>query len=310
MNISGVLPIDKPEGPTSHDIVSEVRKRLGLKKVGHAGTLDPFASGLLLVGVGNGTRVLEYLMNHSKVYHVKMRLGIITDTFDITGQIMEERPVDCSTDQILSVIKSFVGRYTQIPPAYSARKYKGERLYELARKGRIIRLPPREVTIYKIEDITIDGNDVSFTTEVSPGTYIRSLCMDLGYALGCGATTLKLRRVSIGPFKVDNAIDIFKVSHHEILSHLLDLSRVLSMPRIYVKTSGFEKIIDGATLRAQDVENFEDFSKNSLVQVIYKDRLIAIARTQRSSTFTRTLIRQNRNEPLFKPVKVLKENQE
>lgn len=308
MNRSGVLLIDKPEGPTSHDIVNEVRRKLGVKKIGHAGTLDPFASGLLLIGVGNGTRVLEYLMNHSKVYHVKMRLGIITDTFDITGQIMEQRPVNCSIDQILSSVKSFVGTHTQVPPAYSARKYKGERLYELARSGRIIRLPPKEVTIYRIEDVTIDGSDVSFTAEVSPGTYIRSLCMDIGYALGCGATTLKLRRVSIGPFKVDEAIDIFKISQQEIPNHLLDLSRVLSMPKVYLKTSGYEKIIDGVTLRVQDVENFEEFSKNSLVQVIYQDRLIGIARTQRSSTFMKTLIRQNRNEPLLRPIKVLKES--
>lgn len=308
MNISGVLLVDKPQGPTSHDIVNEIRKKLQMNKVGHAGTLDPFASGLLVIGIGNGTRILEYLMNHSKVYHVKMRLGIITDTFDITGQIMEQRPVNCSTDQILSAVKSFTGTYTQIPPAYSARKHKGERLYELARKGKIIRLPPKQVTVYKIEDIVIDGNDISFTTEVSAGTYIRSLCMDIGYALGCGATTLELRRISIGPFRVDEAIDVLKNDQQEIFTHVLSLSTVLDMPKVYVKDLGYEKINNGVTLRVHDVEDFEEFSKNDLVQVIYQHQLIGIAKTQRSSTFIKTLIKQNRNEPLLKPIKVLKEN--
>ncbi|HEY8540865.1 MAG TPA: tRNA pseudouridine(55) synthase TruB [Pseudothermotoga sp.] len=308
MNKSGVLLVDKPEGPTSHDIVNEVRKRLKIEKIGHTGTLDPFASGLLIIGIGNGTRILEYLMNHNKIYRVKMRLGIITDTFDITGQVMEERSVDCSTEQILNVIKSFVGTYKQVPPAYCARKYKGERLYELARQGKIIRLPPKQVTIYKIEDISIDGNDISFTADVSAGTYIRSLCMDIGYVLGCGATTLKLRRISIGPFTVDKAIDILKADQQEILNNLLDLSRVLDMPRVYLRDCGYEKIIHGNTLKVKDLKSFEDFPKDSLVQVIYQGQLISIAKTQRNSTFVRTLIEQNRNEPLLKPIKVLKEN--
>lgn len=308
MNKSGVLLVDKPEGPTSHDIVNEVRKRLKIEKIGHAGTLDPFASGLLIIGVGNGTRILEYLMNHNKIYRVKMRLGIITDTFDITGQVMEQRSVDCSTEQILNVIKSFVGTYTQVPPAYCARRYKGERLYELARQGKIIRLPPKQVTIYKIEDISIDGNDISFTADVSAGTYIRSLCMDIGYALGCGATTLKLRRISIGPFTIDKAIDILKADQQEILNNLLDLSRVLDMPRAYLRDCGYEKIINGNTLRVKDLKSFENFSKDSLVQVIYQGQLISIAKAQRNSTFVITLIEQNRNEPLLKPIKVLKEN--
>lgn len=308
MNISGILLVDKPEGPTSHDIVNEVRKKLGIRRVGHAGTLDPFASGLLILGIGNGTRILEYLMNHSKVYQVRMRLGIITDTFDITGKVVEQRSVDCSADQILSTVRSFVGTYTQVPPAYSARKYKGEKLYELARQGKIIRLPPKQVTIYRIDDVVIDKDDVCFTAEVSAGTYIRSLCMDIGYALGCGATTLKLRRVSIGPFNVDQAVAISKVDQKEISDHMIDLSKVLQMPKIYVKDCGYQRMINGTTLRVQDVESFEEFPKNSLVQVIYKDQLVGIARTQRTSNFVRTLIKLGRNEPLLKPTKVLKEN--
>lgn len=308
MSKSGVLLVDKPEGPTSHDVVNQLRKILKMRRIGHAGTLDPFASGLLILGIGNGTRILEYLMNHNKVYQVKMRLGIITDTFDITGKVVEQRPVNCSTDQILAALKSFIGTYTQIPPAYSARKYKGEKLYELARQGKIIRLPPKQVTVYRIEDIVIDKNDIFFTTEVSAGTYIRSLCMDIGYLLGCGATTLKLRRVSIGPFRVDEAIDIFKVDQSEILDHLLNLSDVLSMPKVRVKGCGYEKILNGNALRVNDVEEFEEFPKNCLVQIIYKNQLISIAKSERASTFVRTLIEQNRNEPLFKPIKVLKEN--
>ncbi|MEJ5229735.1 MAG: tRNA pseudouridine(55) synthase TruB [Pseudothermotoga sp.] len=306
---SGILLTDKPEGPTSHDVVNEVRKKLKLKKVGHAGTLDPFASGLLVLGIGSGTRILEYLMNHNKVYLVTMRLGLITETFDITGQVVEERPVNLSIERIIKALKSFIGSYMQVPPAYSARRYKGERLYELAREGKIIRLPPRQVTVYRIEQITIQDNDVTFITEVSAGTYIRSLCMDVGYALGCGATAVKLRRLSIGPFEVTKAINVFDSDERTILSHLKPLSEVLDMPKVYLKTEGYERAINGNTLRVNDVEKFEEFSKGCLVQVIYKDELLCIAKTERASSFVKTLIGLNRNEPLLKPVKVLKEKQ-
>lgn len=309
MTQPGILLTDKPEGPTSHDVVNEVRKKLRLKKVGHAGTLDPFASGLLILGIGSGTRILEYLMNHNKVYLVTMRLGTITETFDITGQIVEERPVNLSTEKILQTLKSFVGSYMQVPPAYSARKYKGERLYELAREGKIIRLPPRQVTVYRIEEVAVQGNDITFVTEVSAGTYIRSLCMDVGYALGCGATAVRLRRLSIGPFEVAKAINVFESDERTILSHLRPLSEVLDMPKVYLKTDGYEKAINGNTLRVCDVEKFEKFSKNCLVQVICKDQLLCIAKTERASSFVKTLIDENRNEPLLKPVKVLKEKQ-
>jgi len=305
---NGILLVDKPEGITSHDVVNEVRKKLCVRKVGHAGTLDPFATGLLIIGVGNGTRVLEYLMNHEKVYRVKMRLGIITETFDITGEIVEKRPVNVTESQIIEVLKSFTGTYKQVPPAYSARKYKGEKLYELARKGKIIRLPPREVTVYEIKDISVEGCDISFTAKVSPGTYIRSLCMDVGYALNCGAVAVELRRLSTGSFSVDEAIDVFKIDELEILKHLRKLSSILDFPKVILKREALGKAFNGAKIKVSDIEKFEEFEKNSLVQVIFNNELICIARTERKSSFIRTLMKKEADENLLKPLKVFRGN--
>lgn len=308
MNVSGILLVDKPKGPTSHDVVEEVRKKLNQKRVGHAGTLDPFATGLLIVGVGNATRLLEYLMSHRKVYRVKMKLGVITDTFDITGKIEEERPCNATEEEIVQVIKSFVGSYVQVPPAYSAKKYKGERLYELARQGKIIRLPPREVTIYRVEDIVIEKPFVSFVVETSPGTYVRSLCMDIGYKLGCGATAVELRRLSVGPFKVEDAIDVYTVDGEELVKRLIPISKVLDFPKVWISDEAKERVLNGMKIHVKDILHYEPFEKDSIVQVFHGERLLCLARSERRSTFLKTLLEHEKNEAVLKPMKVFKEN--
>lgn len=308
MSLSGILLVDKPKGPTSHDVVEEVRKKLNQKRVGHAGTLDPFATGLLIVGVGSATRLLEYLMNHRKVYRVRMRLGLITDTFDITGKIQEERPCNATKEQILEAINSFVGTYVQIPPAYSAKKYRGERLYELARQGKIVRLPPREVTIYRIENVEIEDLFVSFVVETSPGTYVRSLCMDIGYKLGCGATAVELRRLSVGPFRVEDAVDVYVLTPEELAKRLIPMSKVLDFPKVWISDEATKKVLDGMKIHLNDIVRHEPFEKDSIVQVFNNDRLICLARSERRSTFLKTLREQERNEAILKPFKVFKEN--
>ncbi|AFG35344.1 tRNA pseudouridine(55) synthase TruB [Fervidobacterium pennivorans subsp. shakshaketiis] len=316
--VSGILLVDKEKGPTSHDIVERIRKLLQVKQVGHAGTLDPFATGLLVVGVGKATRLLEYLQHADKVYKVKFRLGVITDTFDITGQIMEDHSDDVSKlseEEVLNTIKSFIGTYKQVPPAYSAKKYQGKKLYELAREGKIINLPPREVTIYDIWDIKINLPEVEFVTKVSSGTYIRSLCMDIGYKLGCGATAIELRRLSVGRFVVDNAIMIpetknldaqaFESLRELIIKSLVPLEKVLDFPKIIVNSQ--EKIYNGVQPKVEDLVEYENFKKDQIIQVFHDGKLIAIARAERNSEFIETLKKHNRNERIATLIKVFKE---
>jgi len=319
--ISGLLLIDKEKGPTSHNIVDRVRKIFKIKQVGHAGTLDPFATGLLVVGLGKATRLLEYLQHNDKIYSVKLRLGIITDTFDITGQLMEDHTQEVSNishDTVIEAVRSFIGTYAQVPPAYSAKKYQGRKLYELAREGKIINLPPREVTIYDIYNIKISLPEVEFTAKVSSGTYIRSLCMDIGYKLGCGATAVELRRLAVGKFKVDDAVEIPKMNIKDatdekeietlistLQKNIIPMERILDFPRAFVKST--EKIFNGIQPKIEDLDKFENFRKNELIQVIADNKLVAVAISERDSDFIETLRRHGRNERIAKLIKVFKE---
>ncbi len=319
--ISGLLLVDKEKGPTSHDIVDRVRKILKIKQIGHAGTLDPFATGLLVIGIGKATRLLEYLQHNDKVYTVRFKLGVITDTFDITGHVMEDHSEELeniSEDMVIEAIKSFIGTYNQVPPAYSAKKYQGKKLYELAREGKIINLPPREVTVYDIYDIKLSLPEVEFTTRVSSGTYIRSLCMDIGYKLGCGATAIELRRLSVGKFKIEDAVSIPEISKsddfHEqklvelfskISKNLIPMEEILDFPKVFVKSA--EKIFNGIQPKIEDIERLDKFRKDELVQIVSNGKLIAIAVSERDSEFTTTLQKQGRNERIAKLIKVFKE---
>ncbi|ODN31218.1 tRNA pseudouridine(55) synthase TruB [Fervidobacterium thailandense] len=304
--LDGILLVDKPKGITSHDVVEELRKITGIQQIGHAGTLDPFATGLLVVGLGKATRLLEYLQGERKVYHVKMQLGLITDTFDITGTVMETHEVNVEPEAVKSVILSFVGKYKQVPPAYSAKKYQGRKLYELAREGKIISLPPREVEIYSVTDLKIELPFAEFVVEVSSGTYIRSLCMDIGYALGCGATAVELRRLRVGKFRVEDSIPLSELREtRNVFPHLIRMEMVLDFPKVHVKDK--QKISNGIQPKVEDLEKFDEFEKGDLVQIFHDNRLIAIAIAERSSSFIKTLIRQGRNERVLKLRKVFVE---
>lgn len=301
--ISGLLLVDKDKGPTSHDIVNKVRNIFNVKQVGHAGTLDPFATGLLLVGIGKATRLLEYLQGETKVYKVKMQLGIITDTFDITGTVMEENNINNSEREIIEAINSFIGTYKQVPPAYSAKKYQGKKLYELAREGKIINLPPREVTIYEISDIKIELPYVEFTTKVSAGTYIRSLCMDIGYKLGCGATAVELRRTKVGKFDVGNAIRIDE-NIEKVKGHVIPMEEILDLPKIVI--SDKTKVYNGIHPKVEDLISYDNFKKDDLVQIFADGKLISIAKAERNSSFIETLKKQSRNERILTLEKVFR----
>jgi len=309
---SGILLVNKRSGPTSHDVVDSVRKKLGVRKVGHAGTLDPFAKGLLILGINKGTRILEYFKDMHKTYRGKMKLGLITETFDITGEVREERECNVSLEDIEEAFQSFVGEYDQVPPAYSARRYKGERLYELARKGVIIRLPPKRVKInwIRILDVNLDEKTVLFETEVSPGTYIRSLAMDVGYKLGCGAVLLELERLRIGHFSVEESIDIESMPAEQLERHIIPLNEALKdLPAIVVTKSCGDKVLNGSQVYVDDVvEVSDDFEKGALVRIIdEKGRFLAVATAERKSEFIRTLKRLGRHDRIAKLRKVFGE---
>ncbi|RKX71376.1 tRNA pseudouridine(55) synthase TruB [candidate division WOR-3 bacterium] len=204
--MDGFLLVDKPEGVLSSHVINHYRKVLKTK-LGHAGTLDPFASGLLVILVGNGTKLSSLVQGMEKEYHGVARFGIVTDTYDPTGRIIsEEEKPDLDLKQIKVAMKKFVGEIEQIPPTFSAVKVAGERSYRLARKGVMVKKRPRKVRVYRLETIEFRPPDLHFRAVVGKGCYIRSLIHDLGQMLGHGATLWSLRRVRIGSFSVTDAI--------------------------------------------------------------------------------------------------------
>ena len=202
----GFLLIDKPRGATSHDAVAEVRRALGMKKVGHAGTLDPMATGLLVVGVGRGTRLLRFLGDLTKVYEGSFRLGIATDTLDADGTVTGREAVEgLSRERVADAMTALEGDSLQTPPAYSAVKVGGRKLYEAARRGEVLRAAPRPIHVDRFELVGFDPPDVDFVVRCGAGTYVRVLAADVGDRLGTGAHLTDLRRTAIGPFTVAEA---------------------------------------------------------------------------------------------------------
>jgi tRNA pseudouridine55 synthase len=202
----GVALIDKPGGITSHDAVAKVRRALGTRKVGHAGTLDPMATGLLVMGVGRGTRLLRFLGDIPKTYEGVVRLGVETTTLDADGEVTSTAPIDGVRDaDIEAAMASLVGAHEQLPPAFSAVKVGGTKLYEAARRGETVEAAARPIRVDRFDMVGRAAADVSFVATVSGGTYVRVLAADVGHAVGCGAHLAALRRTSIGPLDVTDA---------------------------------------------------------------------------------------------------------
>ena len=214
--MNGYLLINKSKGPTSHDIVYQVRKITQTRKVGHTGTLDPMATGLLVICVGNATKAADYITNGNKAYLATMQLGLISDTLDITGNVQKLPEKEISQETIRKVIQSFVGEQLQLPPMYSAKKIGGQKLYELARKGNDVERKPAKITIYNIDILSIEKNTIQ-------GTYIRSLIDDIGKKLQYGAVMTELKRVKSGQFSIDqnNCYSIDELKEKEDIASLL-----------------------------------------------------------------------------------------
>lgn len=203
----GLLLVDKPKGITSHDAVAKVRRALGTRKIGHAGTLDPMATGLLVMGVGRATRFLRFLGDLPKTYEATMRLGIETTTLDADGDVTRTSPVTIADDRLSGAVAALVGESMQRPPAYSAVKVGGRKLYDAARKGDALEAAPRPIKVHRFEVRARRGDDVDLVVTCGGGTYIRVLAADVGTALGCGAHLTTLRRTAIGSFDVESAMD-------------------------------------------------------------------------------------------------------
>ena len=206
--MDGIVIVDKPQDWTSQDVVSKLRGVFKTRRIGHGGTLDPMATGVLPVFVGRATRGVEFFEHAEKTYEAVLRLGLHTDTEDITGTVLCEKEVNISEEQFLSILEKFRGEIQQIPPMYSAIKINGQKLCDLARKGREVERQPRTITIHKLECLEFTGTTARLLVHCSKGTYIRTLCKDIGEALGCGGCMERLRRVTAGEYTIEKAVPL------------------------------------------------------------------------------------------------------
>lgn len=206
--MNGIVIVDKPQGWTSQDVTARLRRVFSTRRIGHGGTLDPMATGVLPVFVGRATRAVEFFEHAEKTYEATLRLGMKTDTQDITGTVLEERPVTVTEQDILNVLPAFRGEILQIPPMYSALKVNGQKLYDLARKGKEVERQPRPITIHELELLHFDGQDARIRVRCSKGTYIRTLCEDMGEKLGCLGCMAALRRTQAGEYTIEKAVPL------------------------------------------------------------------------------------------------------
>ena len=206
--MNGIVIIDKPAGWTSQDVVSKLRGVFKTRRIGHGGTLDPMATGVLPVFVGRATRGVEFFEHADKIYEAVLQLGITTDTEDTTGTVLEERPISVTEEQFLAVLEQFRGEIQQIPPMYSALKVNGQKLYDLARQGKEVERKSRTITVFKLECLDFSGTTARILVHCSKGTYIRTLCKDIGQALGCGGCMAALRRVQAGEYTLSQAVSL------------------------------------------------------------------------------------------------------
>ena len=209
--MNGIVIVDKPAEWTSQDVVSKLRGVLHTKRVGHGGTLDPMATGVLPVFVGRATRAVAFFEHAEKTYEAVLRLGVNTTTEDIFGEVLEKRDVAVTEERLLSVLEKFRGEIQQIPPMYSAIKINGQKLCDLARKGKEVERKPRTVTIHRLECLEFAGDTARLLVHCSKGTYIRTLCKDIGQALGCGGCMESLRRVSAGAYTIEEAVSLAQI---------------------------------------------------------------------------------------------------
>jgi tRNA pseudouridine55 synthase len=285
--MNGFIVVDKPVGLTSHDVVARVRRILKMKKVGHTGTLDPFATGVLPVALGEGTKGIPYLDEGVKEYRAVMKLGVATDTEDLEGSVISERPLDgMSETTIQDVLAGFIGTSSQIPPMFSALKQNGVPLYKLARKGEVVEREPRQITIYSLQINSIELPLVDFTVRSSRGTYVRSLARDMGERLGCGAHLTALRRTESGPFTLEQARTLEQLQDEAAAGPervgIVSLNVALAhLPQLELTADGERRVRNGISPVADDLEQPHLSVTSGQKVVLARDgQIVAVAEDQ------------------------------
>lgn len=298
--INGIINVYKEKGFTSHDVVAKMRGILKMKKIGHTGTLDPDAVGVLPVCMGSGTKLVDMITDTDKTYEAVLKLGIVTDTQDITGTVLMEAPVNATYTQIESVIKSYIGEYMQLPPMYSAIKVNGKKLYELARQGKEIERERRRVVIKDIRILGYSEEDQEVTVSVdcSKGTYIRTLLHDIGETLGCGGTMKSLIRTAVGQFKLENALKLSEIEalvrEESIDTHIIPVDKMFENYHKVTVDRDYHKLI----------YNGNAFYKNQGITSNENNALTDLARVYDSDNNFIGVYRFDSEEEMYKPVKM------
>lgn len=264
--ISGIINIYKEKGYTSHDVVAKMRGILRIKKIGHTGTLDPDAEGVLPICIGKATKVVDLIVEKDKVYEAILKLGIVTDTLDMTGSVLRTCKVDIDLPRIRETLESFIGGYNQVPPMYSALKVNGKKLYELARQGIEIERKPRWVDIQDIQILEYDPQEYEARLRVNcgKGTYIRSLLYDIGEILQCGGVMKSLVRTKVGDFGIKDSLRLNEVENYvhqgTIKDYIIAVDDMFSSyPRVIVSNTYNKRIYNGNTFRIEHLDNLQDF---------------------------------------------------
>jgi len=277
--MNGILNMLKPPGMTSHDMVSVVRRKLGIKKVGHTGTLDPNAAGVLPICIGQATKVSQFLLDSNKKYRAELTLGITTTTQDIYGDIIKSCEVTASKERIIEVIESFKGEIIQLPPMYSAIKIGGKKLYELAREGKEVDRATRKVTIYQLEILKIEDSKILMDITCSKGTYIRTLCNDIGEALGCGGTMSFLLRIATGNFNIDTTItieELLATEKQKIVFYPVDYP-LEEIPKVIIDSSQEKAALNGSKIESNYIHTDINLVNNQIIRAYVRDKFIGIA---------------------------------
>ncbi|MCE5231364.1 tRNA pseudouridine(55) synthase TruB [bacterium] len=306
---SGILLIDKPRGMTSHDVVDRVRRVAGTRRVGHTGTLDPLADGLLVVCIGGATVVSQFLTGLEKIYLGTARLGAISSTYDAEGEITEQdRPLPADSLKVEQAMRLQLGSVLQLPPPYSAIKIKGRKLYEYARAGEVVPQQPRRVTVSRFELLHFESPRIHFLARVGSGTYIRSMIHDLGLELGCGAYLEALRRTQIGGFGIDQAVPLDKLIQDPGLlpAHLLNITEALGhLPKLTIQPEAESAILNGCAFRTSEILEFEG--------IIYPGQPVLVINTRgRALSVVKAESAEDEIDPpigsatmIFRPLRVL-----
>ncbi|MCC6546678.1 tRNA pseudouridine(55) synthase TruB [Candidatus Sumerlaeota bacterium] len=309
----GVLLVDKPAGITSHDVVDRVRRAFNTRRVGHAGTLDPAATGLLLILLGEATKISEYLMGCDKSYEGTMQLGVVSDTYDGEGTIVPGpgKPLPRSMDELQELASDLTGDIDQVPPAYSAKKVAGRKLYEYARQGNVPEIESREISVSDFEILNYEGDKAEFGVDCSSGTYVRSLVNSLGEAAGCGAILVELRRTDVGPFGIESAISLEeleqKTERKDLESVIIPIRRALpEMPVAFLLPGAEQWVKRGQCIPHNNVQTEDDIRprRGSLVVLSrVNGQAIAIARVDPAPISPPPKAFMNSVAPWYQPIK-------